>query len=165
MVLNMVRNLGPEPYAAVAEWWEPEVPQDGGRLSDEQLLRWIETGFLLLEGLWPEGQLRKAMTEARELHPPEGVLAGTHGHHVEMPWVERGDEAPDMALNHMSLQPAVLQVVAQLLRTPVANLRLAQNLVSAKVGRRLEADPEGGGEAELDGDQPIHVRPADLLIS
>ena len=99
----------------------------------------------------------RAIAEARELHPPDGVLAGTHGHHVEMPWVERGDEAPDLALNHMSLQPAVLQVVSQLLRTPVANLRLAQNLVSAKVGRRLEQ--EGGGEAELEGDQPIHVRP------
>ena len=158
----MVRNLRAEPYAAVTEWWEPEVPQDGGCLSDEQLQRWLETGFLLLEGLWPERQLRKAMAEARELHPPEGVLAGTHGHQEmqrveEMPWVEKGDEAPDRALNHMSLQPAVLQVVSQLLRTPVANLRLAQSFVSAKVGRRLEQ--EGGGEPELEGDQPIHVRP------
>ena len=112
-----------------------------------QLQRWIDEGFLLLEGLWPECQLRQAMAEARELHPENGVLEGTHGQHVEMPWVEKGEA--DVALNYMSLQPQVLRIVSQLLHTPITNVRLSQNLVAAKAGRRRSAQ---AGEFELEGD-------------
>ena len=84
-------------------------------------------GFLPVTGLWPEELIERAVAEAHALHPPEEVAKAGRGF-SEQPWLQQGpDKAPEMALNHMTIEPRALAACSQLMDTPQENIRLSQS--------------------------------------
>ena len=79
----MVRSRAPNPYAELdddSQWWVPEqlpidpaaasvgVAKDGGSLlTQEQVARFHRTGFLVVNGLWPDELVRAAGAEMEQL--------------------------------------------------------------------------------------------------
>jgi hypothetical protein len=67
----------PQPTAdfyATCDWWEPELLQPGhintgSLLSDEQVNRWVEEGFLCLDNIWPVELISRAAEEAYRYFP------------------------------------------------------------------------------------------------
>ena len=185
----MVRSRAPNPYAELdddSQWWVPEqlpidgdpaaasvgVAEDGGSLlTQEQVARFHRTGFLVVNGLWPDELVRAAGAEMEQLLPPhtdaaaEGPIPGSDGL-IVIPCTGRGEASPDMALNQLPVCPRALGVVSQLLQAPEDELRLSQCHVSIKHGRTASTAGDGP-EPELSGDQgvsllPTRVRPLPL---
>ena len=94
-------------------------------------------GFLPVTGLWPEELIERAVAEVHALHPPEEVAKAGRGF-SEQPWLHAPpvgfnevtrpeDKAPEMALNHMTIEPRALAACSQLMDTPQENIRLSQS--------------------------------------
>jgi hypothetical protein len=158
----MVRNTQRNPYSNLEhkDWWHPEeLSLEDPLLNKEQLSRFREDGFIVVTGVWPTDFLDKASKEAAQIHPAEKV-AEKGGAFSAMPWYEqkdRGDDrAPDAAVNHMTIHPRPLAVVAQLMNTHAMNIRLSQSHIIAKFGAQIDrpGDPNHGN---VSGDQEIHV--------
>ena len=52
----MVRNTRPNPYINLEQqdWWHPEeVSLEDASLSEEQISRFRQDGFIVVTGLWP----------------------------------------------------------------------------------------------------------------
>jgi len=151
----MVRNRRPNPYANLKpeDWWHPD---DRASHPDSQILtvelvdQFLNEGFIVLTGLWPATTIHQAAREVRELHPDETVATRGQGF-SEMPWTRAGENAPDVALNIMSIHPRVLAAVAQLLNINAIDLRLSQSHIIAKFGQTTD------NSEEISGDQDIHV--------
>ncbi len=169
----MVRNAQADPYAAQELWWDPielDCESTGPVLTEQQVKHWLEDGFLIVTGLWPQELIDAAAATAAELHPFDDVAAKKGGF-SEMPWLSappKGfledptrmkDGAPENPLNHMTVHPRALAAVAQLLDTPDTNVRLSQSHVIARWGGLVDPDaPEGDPmHGVIQGDQDIHV--------
>lgn len=166
----MARNTAPDPYAELtsSDWWYPDILADeraldrgASVLSEAQIQRFRDDGFLVVTGLWPPDLVDRAAAEARELHPADAIAARAeagerHGGFSEMPWTQRGDGAPDAALNQMTIHPRALAAVAQLIRARPRDLRLSQSHVIAKYGKLINR-PGHPNHGTVEGDQDIHV--------
>ena len=54
-------------------YWEPELPAgEDGLLSEEQKHRWVHTGFLAVDGLFPSTMMARAAAEAEAYFPHPG---------------------------------------------------------------------------------------------
>jgi hypothetical protein len=165
----MTRNIQPDPYEALGadDWWYPEVLTGdpsrarGPVLSEAQLSRFHNDGFIVVTGLWPAETIDVAAAEARTLHPAEQIIrdarAGKyHRTRTEMPWTQQGDAAPDATLNHMTIHPRALHAIAQLLGSDPIDIRLSQSHVIAKHGQLIDR-PGHPSDGTISGDQDIHV--------
>ena len=166
----MVRNIQPDPYRDLGpdDWWYPDtLPSDAELgpgeplLTAEQLARFRNDGFLVVTSLWPEALIDQAVPEAKDLHPPDelaqrGMTDADARGFSEMPWTERGDDAADAALNHMTIPPRALAAVAQLIETDPMQLRLSQSFVKAIFGHQYDRPGDPSHET-ISGDQEIHV--------
>lgn len=55
------------------QYWEPELPAGADELlSDEQKHRWVHTGFLAIDGLFPSAMIARAAAEAEAYFPLPG---------------------------------------------------------------------------------------------
>ena len=119
----MVRNSKAGHYPNQDVWWGPVhlCPPHGARpiFTDAQVKRWLEDGFLICTGLWPEELIQAAALKAAELHPREQVAKHKRGF-SEMPWT--GEDGPENPLNHMTIHPRAIAAAAQLLDTPQTNV-------------------------------------------
>ena len=158
----MVRNTLPDPYRDLedTDWWHPEeLSSENPVLNEEQLSQFREDGFIVVSGLWPNDLIERASKEARILHPPEEVIE-KHQSATPMPFFgSKGgtdDRGSDAALNHMTIHPRALALVAQLMNTEEINLRLSQSHIIAKYGALIDkpGDPNHG---HITGDQELHV--------
>jgi hypothetical protein len=176
----MVRNAKADPYAGQKLWWDPieldrdssqQSPSDAPVLTEAQVKQWLEDGFLVVTGLWPQELIDAAAATAAELHPYDKVAANKSGF-SEMPWLSAPPKgqfpedptrteagAPENPLNHMTVHPRAIAAVAQLLDTPDTNVRLSQSHVIARWGGLVDPDaPEGHPKhGVIQGDQDIHV--------
>ena len=156
----MVRNVHPNPYDNLGEddWWHPQdlsANQVPSILSASQVDQFRHDGFVVVTGLWPVDLIMQAAVEARELHPFDDVV-DARGGFSEMPWVHKREDAPDVALNHMTIHPRALAAVSQLMERPVLDLRLSQSHVIAKYGHQISR-PGEERDGTIAGDQDIHV--------
>jgi hypothetical protein len=166
----MVRNTAPNPYVHLepSDWWHPDtLPPDGDHNADDPILttdqveRFRHDGFVVVTGLWPADLVGQAVAEANELHPPDEIArrieAGERARGFsEMPWIQQGEQAPDVALNHMTIHPRALRAVAQLMQVEPIDLRLSQSHVIAKYGK-LVRQPGDPADGTVEGDQDMHV--------
>ena len=121
--------------STTTDWWEAEALVSAGQrmLTEDQISRWLNDGFLVVTGLWPPELVERAMAEARALHSLEQVESVSRGF-SEMPWT--GPHGPEMALNQMTIHPRALGAVSQLLGTPEGNLvRSAPPTLSCPLAR------------------------------
>ena len=156
----MVRNVHPNPYDNLGEddWWHPQdlsANQVPSILSASQVDQFRHDGFVVVTGLWPVDLIMQAAVEARELHPFDDVV-DARGGFSEMPWVHKREDAPDVALNHMTIHSRALAAVSQLMERPVLDLRLSQSHVIAKYGHQISR-PGEERDGTIAGDQDIHV--------
>ncbi len=156
----MVRNVHPDPYKDLGhdDWWHPQdlaASSPPGVLSVAQIEQFRHDGFVVVTGLWPSEVTERAAGEARALHPFNEVVENRRGF-SEMPWVHQREDAPDVALNHMTIHPRALAAVSQLMEVPVLDLRLSQSHVIAKYGHQISR-PGEARDGTIAGDQDIHV--------
>ena len=161
----MVRNARPDPYRDLTEddWWHPEALDAHADevLSAAQRRRFRERGFVVVENLWPNDLLQRAVDEATALHPVERVVSAARqgsraGRFSEMPWFRGEERAADAALNQMSLHPRAMAAAASLIECEPIELRLSQSHVIAKYGQPI-ASADDDGDVSIEGDQDIHV--------
>ena len=158
----MVRNTGPNPYINLEQqdWWHPEeISLEDPSLSEGQISRFRQDGFIVVTGLWPADLIDRASVEATQIHPTVEVIERGRGFSPMPWWTEKGqgnEMAADAALNHMIIHPRPLAVVAQLMDADEMDIRLSQSHVIAKLGAKKDrpGDPNHG---EISGDQEIHV--------
>lgn len=165
-----MKNISPDPYKGLKEenWWWPErLPADSELESNQDLLskdqrkRFLNDGFIVVDDLWPSGLIDQATAETRELFPEEKVAARSladerYRPFSSMPWIHRGEQSADLAINHMSIHPRAVKAASELLQIDVTELRLYQDHLIAKFGRA--AEPDGADSiAAILGDQDIHV--------
>jgi hypothetical protein len=123
----MVRNSRAGHYPDQELWWGPvhldsSQQDDAPIFSPAQVKQWLEDGFLIVTGLWPEELIDQAAAMAAELHPKEQVAEDGRGF-SEAPWLTPRGEAPENPLNHMCVSAstplhAVRARAAQLLFAP-----------------------------------------------
>jgi hypothetical protein len=132
---------------------QPARPQgtEGGPLSPEDQASWQDAGYALVDGILPEECLDPVLhliqRELRNLSAEEQAAVSDFGSDGRMVF-PTGHEA----LDALSLHPRVLAAVAQLLETPIHNLRLTQADLWSKFGR---SDSQNGRYDNTD--QRIHV--------
>jgi hypothetical protein len=160
----MAKNTGPNPYSNLdqEDWWHPEeISIEDPLLSEKQISSFHQDGFIVVTGLWPAGLIERASKEATQIHPTEEVIERGRGLSLSpMPWLAKKAQgieiAADAALNHMTIHPRPLAVVAQLMNVDEMDIRLSQSHIIAKLGAKIDrpGDPNHG---EMSGDQEIHV--------
>ncbi len=147
--VSMSRYVDPEPCGP-----PPDDP-DAGMLSQDQVERWRNQGFVLVDGLLPT-EMVKRLTAAVDGHYPaagseasERITDFGSGSAAVGPVVfpSRID-----AFNQVTLAPQLLATVAQLLGVAVGGLRLTQSDLWPKYGRTGRS----GGQRD-NQDQRIHV--------
>ena len=165
-----MRNTSPDPYRGLEKedwWWPEQLPPDDeleagqGLLTQDQCDRFINDGFVVVDGLWPRDLVDQAVAEARELFPEEKVVSRSlsderYNPFSSMPWIHQGERSADLAINHMSIHPRAIKAAGQLLKTNVTELRLYQDHLIAKFGRLSRSD-EPGSAGTILGDQDVHV--------
>jgi hypothetical protein len=119
-------------------------------LTAEQVASWRERGFALVDGLFPMALLERAKADALAIFPPPGTPEAEtitdFGSDGRLTFPSASD-----AVNALTLHPALLEAVAQLLGTPVSALRLTQSDLWPKYGRQAKA-----GGASDNTDQRMH---------
>ena len=142
---------------ADTRWIEPERARPMGErdpLAPEQVERWREEGFALVDGLLPPALIEQAAADALA-HLPGAVGEGHDdfgsGGRMEFP-------SPSDAANELTLHPRMLGAVAQLLGTPVEELRLTQSDLWPKRGREeVSTHPRDNRDQRIHVDYPNHT--------
>ena len=62
-------------YDEHTQWWEPERVGHDGLLTESQKQRWIDDGFIAIDGLFPEEMMEAARAEAEDYFPEGGKEA------------------------------------------------------------------------------------------
>ena len=77
-----MRNTYPDPYKSLREedwWWPEQLPgdqePDEPLLSNEQRRRFLEDGFIVVDGLWLVEMIEKAAAETRATSGAESYCA------------------------------------------------------------------------------------------
>ena len=165
-----MRNTSPDPDRGLEKedwWWPEQLPPDDeleagqGLLTQDQCDRFINDGFVVVDGLWPRDLVDQAVAEAGELFPEAKVVSRSlsderYNPFSSMPWIHQGERSADLAINHMSIHPRAIKAAGQLLKTNVTELRLYQDHLIAKFGRPCRSD-EPGSAGTILGDQDVHV--------
>ena len=165
-----MRSVSPDPYKGLKEedWWWPErLPsQREGEsqqtfLTEDQRLRFLSDGFLVVDDLWPSDLIEQAVRETHKLLPKHKVVTRSladerYRPFSSMPWVHEGENSADLAINHMSVHPRAIKVASELLQVDVTRLRLYQDHLIAKFGQPTKAGETDSLMVEA-GDQDIHV--------
>ena len=84
----MVRNTGPNHYINLEQqdWWHPEeISLEDPSLSEGQISRFRQDGFIVVTGLWPADLIDRASVEATQIHPTVEVIERGRGF-SPMPW-------------------------------------------------------------------------------
>ncbi|MBS02802.1 MAG: hypothetical protein CMQ24_08880 [Gammaproteobacteria bacterium] len=131
-------------------WFEASaVPGGTPPLSDEQVTHWRERGHTFVAALLPARLIETLTTSVTDAVPAAGSDAAervtSFGSKLQFPSNLAG-------FNELTLHPALLEAIAQLLDTAVTDLRLTQSTAWPKYGRRTRA----GGRQD-NQDQRIHV--------
>jgi hypothetical protein len=164
---------------------EEAAGTSGRVLSDEQVARWREEGYIFISGIWPKQVIDDAYNASVEMAPfpnpdgsqpssgkpvfgfeprrpgPKNSLLGT-----ARPGAFPYHESP--ALSAVTLHPRILSAVAELLDTRSDELRLTQSMVGGKYGGKeleeseyaqtFQRGPDGTtpGMGNARGDQGFH---------
>lgn len=131
-------------------WIDAEpVPGGDSPLSDSQVRDWREKGHTFVSGLVPVAVVSELIEAVTDAVPPPGTEASesftSFGSKLQFPSALAG-------FNSLTLDPAMLAAVAQLLDIPVTDLRLTQSTAWPKYGRKHRP----GGRMD-NQDQRIHV--------
>eukprot|EP00930_Biecheleria_cincta_P014254 TRINITY_DN1234_c0_g2_i1.p1 TRINITY_DN1234_c0_g2~~TRINITY_DN1234_c0_g2_i1.p1 ORF type:complete len:412 (-),score=45.79 TRINITY_DN1234_c0_g2_i1:557-1792(-) len=118
-------------------------------LSPDQVKSWSEQGFLLLDGVVDKDLIEQCRTSARAALVRGGGEERLQGFgHLQFPY-----QAPQSALNNITLHPRIIACAKQRLRTE--SVRLTQSDTWLKVGRPR---PSVGHWERFDNDdQRMHV--------
>lgn len=132
-----------------------DAPPDGRVLSGLQVAQWRRSGYLLVDGLFPDHLIAQLRADAQAEFPEPGSTEaraltdfGSEGAFVF--------PSTSVAFNAVTLHPNLLAALAQLLDTSVSNLRLTQSDLWPKYGPEANALP-GESDASNNQDQRIHV--------
>ena len=143
--------LSPEPVVAGVGGNEPV-------LSPEQIKSWREVGFTLVDGLFPDDLIASLRADALSTYPAPG---SNEARAIKDFGSEGGFVFPSgsLAFNSVTLHPALLQAVAELLATRISDLRLTQSDLWPKYGEgERPADKETKARDIYNNqDQRIHV--------
>jgi len=137
--------------AESGQWIHPTpVDPGGGTLTSPQMSCWRERGFAFVSNLLPPALIERLRQDALAAFPPAGSEAaraardfGSGGRLVFPSHSE--------AFNQVTLHPALLTAIAQLLGVEVPGLRLTQSDLWPKYG---QSDTPGARDND---DQRIHV--------
>ena len=120
-------------------------------LGEQQIRSWREQGFVVVDGVFPDDLLARAIADADQVFPAAGSAEAEawndFGSGGQMAFPTRSD-----AVNQMTLHARLLAAVAQLLDVGVRELRLSQSDLWPKYGRTRRS----GADWDND-DQHIHV--------
>lgn len=141
-----------QPQACIA----PGAGDAAPVLTPEQVTSWQESGYVLVDGVFPAALLDDLQQTALASFPAPGTQAaaavadfGSNGGFV---FPSTSD-----AFNAVTLHPRLLMAIAQLLAVPVCELRLTQSDLWAKYGHRRDRSKTPGRLAYDNQDQRIHV--------
>lgn len=127
-------------------------------LTQDQVQQWRNAGYALVSGLF-EPELISAVADQADAHYPQpgSKQAETFTDFGSAGALNFPTQQP--ALNQLTLNPALLNAVAQLLNTSVRELRLTQSDLWAKYGREQITDQQVNAthNAQNNQDQRIHV--------
>lgn len=128
-------------------------------LSPEQIASWREAGYALVDGLFPAELIESLRADAASAYPPPG---SREAESITDFGSEGGFVFPSgsVAFNSVTLYPALLGAVAELLGTSIAELRLTQSDLWPKYGPNADASDGGkykARDAYDNQDQRIHV--------
>lgn len=139
---------------SISRWAESEPVVDG-RLNEAQIDSWREQGFALVHGLIPDDLLNGAATDARNHFPKptsdqarEFTNFGSNQKFVF--------PADSSACNQITLHSRLLQAVADLLGTSVAQIRLTQSDLWPKYGRAPSDNDYDNHDQRIHCDYPNH---------
>ncbi len=143
--------LSPDPVVAGVGDTEPVLSQD-------QVKSWREAGYTLVDGLFPDDLIASLRADALAAYPPPD---SNEARAIKDFGSEGGFVFPSgsMAFNSVTLHPALLQAVAELLGTSVSGLRLTQSDLWPKYGvSETQTDTHRKTRDIYDNqDQRIHV--------
>ena len=130
-------------------WTEPTQVPENGCLSSDQVTSWREQGFSFVRNLIPERLVSQLRRDALTFYPsPEEADFARFNH-----FGSNGNfvfPSEYASANEVSLYPALLGAVADLLDVDVAELRLTQSDLWPKYGGN------GGEQRSENTDQRIH---------
>jgi hypothetical protein len=137
--------------------WIDSTPVENGRLTPAQITSWRTSGAALVHDLLPQDLLRQAEADARHLYPSPGTTeaAGFTGFGSDQHFVFPSERSN--ACNAITLHPALLTAVADLLGVPVEALRLTQSDLWPKYGRAPAADDFDNADQRMHCDYPNHT--------
>lgn len=131
-------------------WAEPVQLETAGQLSDIEVKKWREQGFVLVDNLLPDELFAELRADAESFFPAAGTEEAKQfrGFGSAQRFVFPAESVP---CNQVTLHPRLLAAVAQLLKTTVMDIRLTQSDLWPKYGR------EQSDKAYDNNDQRIHV--------
>ncbi len=133
-----------------ARWLDSTPAANGDNpLTTEQISAWQEQGFALVSGVFEESLIDRLRSAAVDRFPVPGSDAANKTADFGSDLIFPSTVAP---LNEITLYPRLLNSVAALLDTPVAELRLSQSDLWPKYGR---GDKSAGPLDNMD--QRIHI--------
>ena len=125
------------------------------RLDDEHIRSWRERGFTLVHDLLPHPLLTTLKQDALAFYPEPNTKAAeryndfSSGQRFVFP-------SKSEAFNQITLHPALLQAVADLLGVSVLELRLTQSDLWPKYGNDAPSDAGDNTDQRMHCDYPNH---------
>lgn len=131
-------------------WVQPESLSPEGQLRPAAIQSWREKGFALVNNLLPTDLLTELKQDAESFYPRPGSEEASQFRDFgsSQRFVFPAESAP---CNEVTLHPALLGAVADLLGVSVMDIRLTQSDLWPKYGR------EATDRARDNNDQRIHV--------
>lgn len=141
--------------ALTGQRWALSRPAVAGQLTEQQILDWRQKGFTLVHALLPDDLLERAAEDARAYFPEPGTREASQmtnfGSNQRFVF-----PAESKACNDMTLHPALLKAVADLLATDVFGLRLTQSDLWPKYGRLPSDEDSDNHDQRIHCDYPNH---------
>ena len=135
--------------------WAPSTPAINGRLTHDQIQAWRQTGFTLVHDLLPRDLLESAAHDARSYFPQPGSAEAKQmtnfGSNQRFVF-----PAVSTACNDITLHPALLGAIANLLDTDPFGIRLTQSDLWPKYGRAPSEEDSDNHDQRIHCDYPNH---------
>lgn len=126
-----------------------------GRLDDAHIRSWRDRGFTLVHDLLPHSLLMAVKQDALNFYPEPNTEAAeqffdfSSGEKFVFP-------SESAAFNTVTLHPALLNAVADLLNVSQLDLRLTQSDLWPKYGGHSSQDPDANNDQRIHCDYPNH---------
>ncbi len=139
-----------------SNWLDPATLPIPGKLTENAILEWREAGFALVDDLLPCDLLQQAQADALDYFPAAGTDAAktmtSFGSSQRFVF-----PAASAAVNALTLHPAMLGAVADLLGVEIKDVRLTQSDLWPKYGADPDAEPGTKVNGHMNNaDQRIH---------